>query len=535
MSLPNAGPMDPADVPETAARTAIEREAATFTGAGLPLPARDGGLHRLLVESVRDHAIFALDPGGHVLSWNAGAQQLKGYAADEIIGRHFSTFYPPERIAEGFPAYELEVAARAGSFEDEGWRIRKDGSRFWANVVITALRDERGVLVGYAKVTRDLTERRRAEESLRESEERFRLLVQGVRDYAIFMLDPAGLVASWNDGAQRIKGYRPEDIMGRHFSAFYPAEDVAADKPQRELQIAARVGKYEEEGWRLRRDGSAFWANVLITALRAEDGGLIGFAKVTRDLTERRAAQERALADARRLAAAEAASRTKSEFLAAMSHELRTPINATLGYAELIELGIDGPVTELQREHIRRIRGTQQHLLHIISDLLNYSRIEAGRLDYERVPVAVDEVLATVLPMMEPQAATKGVVLDDDARAEGLVVRADRTRVQQVVLNLLSNAVKFTPAGGRVTVTCEAADGRVTITVSDTGPGIAREMQESIFEPFVQLGRSLTSGHEGTGLGLAISRDLARAMGGDVCVESAPGTGARFTLVLPAH
>jgi PAS domain S-box-containing protein len=221
-----------------------------------------GELHRLLVESVQDYAIFALDPDGYILSWNAGAQRFKGYTAEEIIGKHFSIFYPRELVAEGFPDFELRTAANTGRFEDEGWRIRKDGSRFWANVVITALRSKKtGELLGFAKVTRDLTERREAEEALRESEERFRLLVEGVRDYAIFMLDPTGRVATWNEGAERINGYRTKEIVGHHFSKFYPPEDVASKKPQRELEIASRTGKYEEEGWRLRKNGEKFWSS----------------------------------------------------------------------------------------------------------------------------------------------------------------------------------------------------------------------------------------------------------------------------------
>ena len=530
---PDDAPRPVSSAPAGRAGATTDRDAARIPAAPNPLPA-NGGLYQLLVESVRDYAIFALDATGHVLSWNAGAERLKGYAADDIIGRHFSTFYPPEKIVERFPEYELEVAARVRRFEDEGWRIRKDGSRFWANVVITALRDASGALLGFAKVTRDLTERRAAEEALRESEERFRLIVQGVKDYAIFMLGPDGRVASWNAGAERIKGYRAEEIVGQHFSTFYPAADVEAGKPTRVLEIAAREGKYEEEGWRIRKDGSAFWANVLITALRSADGRLVGFAKVTRDLTERHAAQERALADARRVAAAEGASRTKSEFLAAMSHELRTPINATLGYVELIDMGLDGPVTERQREHLGRIRAGQQHLLAIISDLLNYSRIEAGQVQYDLAPVSLRELVGSVVPMVEPQATAKGLALEWVPCPEELVGHADRTRAQQIVLNLLSNAVKFTPRGGRVDVRCAAAErGRVVVTVADTGPGIPPDKVEAIFEPFVQLGRSLTSGHEGTGLGLAISRDLARAMGGELSVTSVPGAGSTFTLTLP--
>jgi PAS domain S-box-containing protein len=499
----------------------------------------DGSLNpadipRLLVESVREYAIFALDTTGRVSSWNIGAERLKGYTREEIVGRHFSAFYLPEDIAAGKPARVLEEAKRDGSVQDEGWRVRKDGSLFWASVTITAIRSESGTLIGYAKVTRDLTERRRTESELRASEERFRALVQGVRDYAIFMLDPGGHIASWNEGAARIKGYTPEEIVGRHFSVFYPVADVTSGKPARELEAAARDGKYEEEGWRLRKDGSSFWANVLITALRSPDGTLIGFAKVTRDLTERKAAEERRVADARRIAEAESASRTKSEFLTALSHEIRTPINATLGYAELLMMGIGGEMTVQQSEYLQRIRGSQEHLLRIINDLLNYGRIEARQMQYDITDVPLAEVIETVLPMVQPQALVKELEVKHVPCSAALSARADRIKVEQIVLNLVSNAVKFTPNGGRVTVSCAQRDSRVLIIVSDTGPGVPIEKQSTIFEPFVQLGRTLTSGHEGTGLGLAISRDLARAMDGDVTVTSVPDHGSIFTLVLPA-
>lgn len=524
-----------------------------------------GDLYRLLVERVEDYAIFALDANGYILSWNAGAQRLKGYTAAEAIGRHFSIFYPAEDLATEKPARELELATATGRAEDYGWRMRKDGTRFWANVLITALRDDTGQLIGFAKVTRDLSERQAAEEEVRGSEERFRLLVDGVKDYAIFMLDPTGHVSTWNAGAERIKGYTAEQIMGKHFSIFYPSEE--SEKPARELAIALSTGQYEEEDWRVRRDGSRFMANVVITPMIAPDGRLIGFAKVTRDLTERRAAMDRTIAAARRLAAenaarevaevsagemrelvarlgaqavelerhrivADAANRTKSEFLAAMSHELRTPLNAIGGYAQLMEMGIGGHVSEEQQLHLQRIQRSQRHLLGIINDILNFSRIEAGQLDYNIGPVQLRGVVDAGVAMVGPQVLEKQLRLRITECSPDLVVSADHTKVEQIVLNLLSNAVKFTPEFGEIELTCEDGPDHVSLTVRDTGIGIAAEHLEMIFTPFVQVGRSLANPKEGTGLGLAISRDLARAMRGDLTVKSDEGRGSTFTLTL---
>jgi PAS domain S-box-containing protein len=562
-------------------------------------------LYRLLVESVQDYAIFALDRAGRVMTWSAGAARLKGYARTEIVGRHFSVFYPPEDVAAGKPDRELAEAARTGRLEDEGWRVRKDGTRFWANVVITALYDELGALIGFAKVTRDLTAQHRETEALRESEARFRLLVETVRDYAIFMLDPGGHVATWNAGAERIKGYRADEIIGRHFSVFYPAERVAERFPEYELEVAAREGRFEDEGWRIRKDGTRFWANVVITALRNASGELVGFAKVTRDLTERRAAEEQA----RRLAAeqgaraeaerrsdelralseqlqdqaveleqqmdqarslaeqledandelqramedatasrhaaelaavrAEEASRAKSDFLATMSHELRTPLNSIAGYTQLLSLGIRGPVTPEQQEDLDRILRSQAHLTVLINEVLSYARLESGAVTYDVRPTSVAEAVEGATLQVEPQRAAKRIALDvrlpkvDEAQ---LRVLADRDKLQQILINLLSNAVKFTPEGGRITIDLvpdPKADPRVALRVSDTGIGIPADKLEAVFQPFVQVGRSLSSPGEGTGLGLAISRDLARGMGGDLTAESTPGEGSVFTISLP--
>ncbi len=300
---------------------------------------REGVPYKLLIDSVKDYSIFMLDPTGQIVSWNAGAERIKGYTADEAIGRHFSIFYTRRDLENGRPQRNLEDARSFGRTEDEGWRVRKDGTHFWANVTITALRDREGTLVGFAKVTRDLTLRREAEKHLRESEERFRLLVESVKDYAIFMLDPAGRIISWNNGAERIKGYKADEIIGKHFSIFYTPEDIARAKPEKELRVAVEEGRVEDVGWRVRKDGTRFKADVIITAVWDESGGLRGYAKITRDITdqERAEAERSALLEAR--VRADETNRAKDEFLMTLSHELRTPMTSIMGWARMLADG----------------------------------------------------------------------------------------------------------------------------------------------------------------------------------------------------
>jgi hypothetical protein len=397
--------------------------------------------------------------------------------------------------------------------------------------------------------------------------ELYRLLVESVKDYAIFALDPNGYIVSWNPGAERFKGYTAAEIIGKHFSVFYPPEDLQARKPWIELEIATEVGRLEDEGWRVRKDGTQFWANVVITALRASDGELVGFAKVTRDLTQRRASELQAVEDARRIAAeealrraaeirsteltdlldrsrrqaeeiehgrkeAEAANRTKTEFLAAMSHELRTPLNAIAGYVQLLLLGVRGPLTEEQTADLVRIQRSQQHLLSLINDVLNFSRLEAGAVTYDIASVSLGAVMDAAASMIHPQAHSKNIAFTLEPCPQPLTVLADASKVEQILLNLLSNAVKFTPAGGHVSLGCEVVADRVLAYVQDSGPGIPADRLGVIFEPFVQLDRTFGNPREGVGLGLAISRDLARGMQGDLTVESTVGQGSRFTVSL---
>ncbi len=498
---------------------------------------------RLLVESVRDYAIFMLDPQGCVLTWNLGAERFKGYRADEVIGSHFSRFYPPDALARGVPEQDLRLAAQEGSLEDEGWRVRKDGSMFWANVVITAMRDEDGRLLGYAKVTRDLTQRRHHEEALRLSEERFRLLVEGVADYAIFMLDVNGRIASWNVGAQRIKGYAAEEILGRHFSVFYPREVVESGWPEHELHEAAATGRFVDTGWRVRKDGSMFWANVTITAMRDDSGKLLGYAKLTRDLTERKrveaiemASQQREeILDAERYArmSAQRATRLKDEFLATLSHELRTPLSAILGWTQVLLKGHATSPADLRRA-IEVIDRNARAQVQLIGDLLDLSRIMSGKLRLDLQQVSIHDVVQAALDSAAPAADAKEirlVSLVDPARA---IVNGDPARLQQVVWNLLTNAIKFTPRGGRVQVLLQRVNSHVELSVSDTGIGIPASFLPQVFDRFSQRDGSSTRAHGGLGLGLAICKQLVELHGGNIRAASpGEGQGATFSVELP--
>jgi len=491
---------------------------------------------RRLVACVEDYAIFLLDPDGHVISWNAGAERIKGYRAEEVIGKHFSVFYRPEDVQSGRAGKGLEIARREGCYREEGWRLRKDGTPFWASVVINVLRDADGEIDGFLKITRDLTERRRGEEALRQSEQRFRLLVQAVEDYAIFMLDPQGNVASWNRGAERIKGYRADEIIGRHFSTFYRADDVRSGHPQHELAVATSVGHYREEAWRVRKDGSLFWADVTITAVRDDTGTLRGFAKVTRDLTERREADERQLQLFREQAArseAEKANQIKDEFMAVLSHELRTPLNAIVGWAHLLRSPGRLPPEQVTRglEAIERNATIQTQ---IVSDVLDISRITSGKVRLTPRRVDVRDVVTAAVDTTRLAAEARRIELLSTLPPDPQIVWADADRLQQVVLNLLSNAVKFTPAHGRVEATLTARDSRIEITVRDNGIGIAPEFLPHIFDSFRQADASSSRTHGGLGLGLAIVKRLVELHGGQVSAQSeGEGRGTAVTVTLP--
>ena len=472
-----------------------------------------------LVESVEDYAIITLSPAGVVLDWNRGAERLKGYRPDQIVGRHFSTFYCAEDIERGLPQRELEVAAREGRFSEEGWRLRMDGSRILASVTLTALREgSDGELAGFLKITRDLTERHARIEELRQSEERFRLMIESVTDYAIFMLDPGGHVASWNNGARRIKGYTTEEILGQHFSVFYPAEAIAADLPATLLAAAREDGRVENSGWRVRKDGTRFWGQVTITALYDEGKVLRGFAKITRDLTLNRNIDQ-----------LRKAGRKKDTFLATLAHELRNPLAPVLTGLEVILKSPEdhGRITRVAAMLRRQV----DQMSRLIEDLVDISRITSGKVVLRKDMVFLAEVMGRSIEAAKPGMEQKRQRLTYRLPPGEIRIFADLHRLSQAVTNLLSNAVRYTPPEGNIALSCSVDGQMLIVAVADDGIGIAPEDQEEIFDLFEQGANGET---DGLGIGLTLVRTIARLHGGTVLVDSrGEGQGSTFTLRLP--
>ena len=474
-----------------------------------------------IVAGVKDYAVFTLDVAGHVTSWNAGAENIQGYAANEIIGKHFSRFHTAEAIVRNWPGEELKIAAGQGRFEEEGWRIRKDGSRFWADVVTTAIRDSSGRLTGFLKITRDLTERRRHEQSLRESEERFRLLVNSVKEYAIFMFDTEGQVASWNLGAERIIGYTAAEIIGQPLSCLYSAEAADRGLPQQDLITTQEHGGLETNDWRVRKDGSRFWANVVICTMHDIDGKLRGFAQVTRDLTERRQFEE-----------LEQSQQRTHEFLAMLSHELRNPLAPLKTSVELLRMrDLHDPVVSQARDVIDR---QVQHLTHIVEDLLDVSRITSGRVRLASELLHLGNIIAGAAEAARPLLDSKSHTLEIKPADHQAWVRGDLTRLTQVFVNLLNNAAKYTPESGRIEVETRPDAESVAVHIRDNGVGIVAELLPRMFDLFTQGQRPLDRAEGGLGIGLALVHRIVSLHGGTVKAFSAgTGHGSELVVTLP--
>ncbi|HEX4639839.1 MAG TPA: PAS domain S-box protein, partial [Chthoniobacterales bacterium] len=436
---------------------------------------------RLLVESVRDYAIFMLDPTGQITSWNSGAERFTQYQGEEIIGQNFSVLYLPDDAAAGKPALQLQEALTDGRFEEHGWRLRKDGSHFWAVVVITPIHDQAGTLAGFAQVTRDLTEKHQTESRMRSSEEQFRLLVERVDEYAIYLLDPTGHVVTWNAGAQRIKQFSADEIIGKNFACFYTAEDVAAGRPQRNLAEALRLGHIRDQGLRVRKDGTTFHADVVITALQDDAGNVRGFSKVTRDMTDQVRARE---TEAEKIAAVKA-NQAKDEFLARLSHELRTPLTPALAAASFIVENIADLPSKFS-EDIQMIRRNVQLEARLIDDLLDLTRISTGKIELHEQRVDAHAVAHDALLIARSDMHRKTLKVTTDWAASHHHVWGDPIRLEQIFWNLINNAVKFTGVGGEISIQTWNDDGQFTFAITDTGIGIEAGRQDSLFIAFEQ-------------------------------------------------
>lgn len=502
----------------------------------------------LLVDAVEDYAIFAMDLDGTILTWNSGGKRLKGYSAYEAIGRNFSIFYSKEDVERNHPQEELKLAAKNGKYEEEGWRLKKDGSRFWANIVITALRDSTGSLCGFGKVTRDLTERRNAELALRKSEERFRSMVEDVQDYAIFMLDPEGNVSSWNLGAERSKGYTAKEIIGRHFSTFYPAEDIQNGKPKFELEQALAKGRFEDEGWRVAKNGTKFWANVIITPIYANAKTLLGFSKVTRNLNERKLTEDklktaftdleqrvqaRTLDLTRAKARAEEAIIARDRFFSMASHELKTPLSSLKMQAQLRKRSVlRGDLSDFLPENLIALCDNDERqinrLSQLVENMLDISKLTSGAYQLETENFKLRDLINEVVKLLGPNLEESKNICRIEC-PDNLTGTWDKTRLGQVFTNLLSNCSKYA-AGSPIEIVATEGKKAVTIEVKDSGPGIQKDKQLKIFNPFE---RANVNEATGLGLGLYIIRQIIEAHGGDIQLKSNPGEGTAFTIHLP--
>ena len=489
---------------------------------------------QLLIEAVNDYAIYLLDPEGHVVSWNTGAERFKGYRADEIIGEHFSVFYTEEDRAVGMPARALRTATEEGRFEAEGWRVRKDGTRFWAHVVIDPVIADDGGVMGFAKITRDVSDKKAADAALFESEQQFRRLVQGVRDYAIYMLDPAGQVTNWNAGAQAIKGYEAEEIVGQHFSTFYTPEDRASGEPARSLATALREGKFEGEVQRVRKSGERFWAHVVIDPIYDDDGQLVGFAKITRDVTERRQAQQEidrareALVQAQKMEAI-------GRLTGGVAHDFNNLLTVIRASADFLRR--PGLSEEKRDRYATAIAETADRAATLTGQLLAFARRQPLRPE-------VFDIGDRLLGLRQIMATTLGssVEVEIDLADQPVSAKADPSQFETAILNMVINARDAMEAGGRIQIAVgsakaipavrghSAATGDfASVSIADNGSGIDPETLARIFEPFF----TTKMVDKGTGLGLSQVHGFAKQSGGEIDVRSEVGVGTTFNLYLP--
>ena len=507
--------------------------------------------HRMIAE-VQDYAILLMDKDGNILNWNKGAEKIKGYKPEEIVGQNFRIFYMPADRESRLPEQLIHEAASKGRATHEGWRLRKDGTRFWGSIVITALHNNSGEVIGFSKVTRDLTERKMGEEDLKRrteeleilnqelrlSEQRYQRMINEVRDYAILLLDKEGHILNWNKGAEAIKGYKAEEIIGRHIREFYTKEDQARRLPERLIEEATREGRAALEGWRLRKDGTSFWGSVVLTALHNETGELVGFSKVTRDLTERKRAEIKMQQYTTQL---EQKNRELEQFAYVASHDLQEPLRKIRTFNEMILKADADKLSERGKDYFSRSVQAADRMSKLIDDLLLYSRTSTEPRNFEEVNLnkLIDDILVSLRETIEERHAKIEV-------GKLPALRVVPVQFQQLFENLIGNALKYRHPERLPLISIraesiaasdikekEAEPGRTycRISISDNGIGFDQQYAAKIFELFQRLhGRSE---YTGSGVGLSICQKIVKNHGGFISAEGKAGEGAVFNIYLP--
>lgn len=477
---------------------------------------------RTLVQNLPDYAIFRIDPEGIITEWTEGAQRMKGYTAEEAIGQPLSLFYTPENLAAGELTTEVEEATRTGRAERESVRIRKGGERFWVNEIMTAIHDEQGRLVGFTKISRDITERKKADEALFDSRQRLQIVLDSIADHAIITTDPQSRIISWNPGARQMFGYSTEEAIGQSVAILFTPEDRAAGQVEQEMALARRLGQAPDERYHLRKDGSRFYVSGSQAPLYDVDKTLLGYVKVARDLTNRQQ-MEQALREA---------DRRKNEFLAMLAHELRNPLAPIRNGLQILSLtqGTNPDLAALVDLMSRQLT----HLVRLVDDLLDVSRISQGKIELKRERLNLGTLVGGAVDAARPLYQTRGKALELELPTRPLLVNGDATRLAQVVTNLLTNGSRYTGENGRVRVSLESVQGEARLRVADNGIGLETEQMEAIFELFVQVDNSIARSQGGLGLGLTLVKRLVELHGGRVEVRSAGlGQGSEFSVYLP--
>jgi PAS domain S-box-containing protein len=493
-------------------------------------------VYQRMVEEVQDYAIILMDKEGIIRNWNKGAQKIKQYTAAEIIGKHFSIFYLPEDLAINLPKKLMDEASQAGRATQEGWRKRKDGSKFWGSITITALHDDANDVIGFSKVTRDLTEKKINEDNLRLSEERYHQMIAEVQDYAIILLSVDGIIENWNVGAEKIKGYAASEVIGKKFDLFY-TEEARNDKlPDKLLNVAREKGKATHEGWRVRKDGSKFWGTIVITALHGKDGKVIGFSKVTRDLTEKKLAEEKVLAYTAEL---EIQNSELEQFAYVASHDLQEPLRKIQTFAELIQENYSNET--FVKSYFEKLDRSAKRMAELVKSLLDYSRIAKDKAGMALVDLNV--IVSEMEEDFELLIEEKRAVIHCEKLPD---ITGNRIQLGQLFSNLVGNSLKFSTDTPVINIRCAAVDkdqipdadttlnngGYFKISVEDNGIGFEQKYEKIIFSLFQRLHGK--QDYAGTGIGLSLCKRIAENHGGTIKANSSLGKGAQFDVYLPS-